>query len=817
MLKVRTSFPRFSGLLVLTCLFVAACELSDVSSARKSSDSPEAAPSWGASGVTAAPGVASGVAEEAIKGAGPSPVDAGVPAMSWENAQTVFEARCTVCHGCYDAPCQAVMSAPEGLARGASKILVYDGERSLRIDPTRLFVDAQTVPEWRQKGFYSILDEAHDRNLVRLMLELGATNIFPPGEKLPDAVPVGIDHILSCPTPEEFPDYMKEHPLWGMPYGTAPLSGAEMKTLSGWLDADAPTAVSPKELSARATEEVAVWEKFLNGDSLRDRIVNRYLYEHWFLAHVYFDDLPEGPFFRVVRSTTPPGQPVAEIASRRPYDPPEVDEFWYRLRPITGTILHKTHTLYELGDARMERLQELFYGTPWTPTKFPSYEPELASNPFITYTEVPARARYQYMLDDAQYFVMTFIRGPVCRGQIAVNVIEDHFFVAFLDPDADLSVTQPDFLREVQEDLNLPGEYLSQLTPGEFFLQYTDEQRDYLELRNRYYDEAYPDGAGLDTLWDGDRTNPNAMLTIFRHWNNATVIQGWTGGWPKTAWVIDYPIFERIYYDLVAGFDVFGNFADQAATRLYMDHLRMQGENNFLDFLPADRRKEVHASWYVGATESLNYRWADELLDTRPTPLEFKKPDVKIELLEKIFAYNGAVSGGPDFLNRCDAIPCARPDATAFEMGVDAILEPLAAVKGPWVAPLPEVSRLRVINGETKITYTLVHNLAHTNVAYMFDEDARLVPANDTVTLVRGYLGSYPNFAFDVDHTELIEFRDTLMAVKDATGLEAVVDRWGVRRTDPDFWSTMDWFVEDFRRRQPTAAGLFDLGRYENL
>lgn len=421
------------------------------------------------------------------------------------------------------------------------------------------------------------------------------------------------------------------------------------------------------------------------------------------------------------------------------------------------------------------------------------------------------------MLDEAQYFVMTFIRGPVCRGQIAVNVIEDHFFVAFLDPDADLSIKDADFLREAQQELNLPAEHLSQLSPGEFFFQYNTEQHDYVKLRNRYYAAAYPEGAGLESLWDGDGSNPNAMLTIFRHWNNASVIQGWTGGWPKTAWVIDYPIFERIYSDLVAGFDVFGNIAHQASTRLYMDHLRMQGENNFLDLLPADRRQEVHASWYIGATYGLNYRWVDELRDERPTAVKFTRADVKVELLQRILKANVAVAGGPDRLNRCDTIPCVRPGTTAFEVVVDAILEPLAAVKGLWVAPLPEVSCLRVSNGDTKITYTLVHNLAHINVAYMFDEDARLVPADDTVTLVRGYLGSYPNFAFDVDHTEVIEFRDTLMAVTDAAGLEAVVDRWGVRRTDPDFWSTMDWFVEDFRGRQPTAAGLFDLGRYENL
>lgn len=55
---------------------------------------------------------------------------------------------------------------------------------------------------------------------------------------------------------------------------------------------------------------------------------------------------------------------------------------------------------------------------------------------------------------------------------------------------------------------------------------------------------------------------------------------------PKTLWVIDYPLFERIYYALVAGFDVYGNGGHQLAVRLYMDGLRIEGESYFLDFLP---------------------------------------------------------------------------------------------------------------------------------------------------------------------------------------------------------------------------------------
>ena len=734
----------------------------------------------------------------------------------------MLEARCAVCHGCYDAPCQVVLTSPEGAARGASKEVVYDGDRLLPIEPSRLFVDEKTTEGWRKRDFFPVLPTARGDtgSLAGLMLQLGAAHSFAPGEKLPQKVELEITRELTCAKQDEFADYIEDHPLGGMPYGTAPLSANELDLLSSWLDAGAPLDRPTPPLPARAAEQVSAWESFLNGASLKERITARYLYEHWFLAHLYFDDLPTGPFFRVVRSRTPPGTPVDEIATRRPYDDPESDPFWYRLRRIEGTIVHKTHTLYEIGDAKKARLTELFLDSAWEPTAFPSYEATPASNPFVTYVEVPAQARYRYFLDDAQYFVMTFIRGPVCRGQIATNVIEDHFFVAFLDPEHDLSVTDPSFLPEVKDDLNLPAEHLSRLVPGEFFVQYGLEQRAYLDRREASYAAADPEGPGLDSIWDGDGTNTNALLTVFRHWDNATVVRGWQGAYPKTAWVLDYPIFERIYYDLVAGFDVFGNVAHQAATRLYMDHLRMQGENVFLSYLPRDSREAVHASWYVGATQSLDYKYVDALRDTaRGTRVPFPpdSADPKKVLIDLILEKNRAVAGPADDINRCDAPPCVRSGADALERRAEAILQTIAARTGPWVGMLPEVTRLRVHDGDAAIAYTLVHNRAHTNVAYMFDEEERLVPADDTLTVVRGYLGSYPNFAFDVSVEQLPAFRDQLVAVATPDALERLAAGYGVRRTSPSFWSMMDWMNQDFASRRPTAHGLFDLGRYENL
>jgi hypothetical protein len=741
-----------------------------------------------------------------------------------DQVRPVLERRCVVCHSCYDAPCQLLLSSHQGIERGASKDVVYATSRLSEAQPTRLFIDAKNADEWRERGFFPVLSDPSNqgsRALLLSMLQLGRAQKFTPDERLPDGVQLGIDRPLTCPRNEEFPAYAEQHPLGGMPYGTAPLSDSELSTLVAWVEQGARVTDTPP-LPARAKAQVEQWEAFLNGDSLKQRITARYLYEHWFVAHLYFDDLPKGPFFRVVRSRTAPGDAIDEIATRRPYDDPGAGHFWYRLRPLDETIVHKTHIVYPLGERRMRRLTELFLDSDWQPARLPTYAAEEASNPFVSFDQMPARSRYQYLLDDARYFVMTFIRGPVCRGQVAVDVIDDRFFVAFLDPERDLSVVDPTFLDRAKDLLRLPAEHLSRLAPGEFWLEYGNAQRRYLELRETTYDAIDPQKLGptLDYVWDGDGHNPNAALTVFRHFDNADVELGFIGAVPKTAWIIDFPIFERIYYNLVAGYDVFGGVTHQVATRLYMDHLRMQSENLLLAFLPPERRDELRASWYVDATHTYNYKFADRpRAVTHGTRIRFTSSDVKAELLEKIERRNAAVSGPPDTINCCAAPPCDRKGASPLARRAERALQPLTGVRGPWVAELPELSYLRVrsADGKGDEVYSLIHDVAHTSVAFMFGEEKRLTPADDTLTVTSGYRGSYPNFLFDVAVDEIEEFTRGLRALRNAADLEKLAARWGVRRSSPRLWSVFDWLHDDFRRRDATEFGLFDLNRYKNL
>ena len=61
-----------------------------------------------------------------------------------------------------------------------------------------------------------------------------------------------------------------------------------------WLEQGAPYE-GPAAPTPLATQRVAQWERFFNGDSLKERLFSRYAYEHLFLAHLYFDDDPAAP------------------------------------------------------------------------------------------------------------------------------------------------------------------------------------------------------------------------------------------------------------------------------------------------------------------------------------------------------------------------------------------------------------------------------------------------------------------------------------------------------------------------------------------
>src|SRR3990167_10413003 len=379
------------------------------------------------------------------------------PVSYSRDVQPIFTAKCVACHACYDAPCQLNLGSGEGVQRGASKTLVYDGGRTNEQATTRLYLDAHGEAAWRRKSFYSVLNtQGSQAALMARMLELGHAKPLVANAKLPAELELGINRQNQCALPGEFASYAAKRPAEGMPFAVTGLEPQEYQTLQAWLAAGAPVDEQALQPSASEAGQIVEWEALLNANGARANLVSRWLYEHLFIAHLYFAGGEPGHFFQLVRSRTPSGQPIDPIATRRPNDDPG-NTFYYRLWPVQGVIVHKTHITYGLSAQKLARVNELFFSGNWTVDAVPGYGPQRRANPFETFAAIPAQARYQFMLDNAEYFVRTFIRGTVCRGQIATDVIRDNFWTLFQDPQHDLYITDPEYREQAKALLAVPG------------------------------------------------------------------------------------------------------------------------------------------------------------------------------------------------------------------------------------------------------------------------------------------------------------------------------------------------------------------------
>ncbi|CAD0265503.1 fatty acid cis/trans isomerase [Pseudomonas veronii] len=740
------------------------------------------------------------------------------PALSYtRDIQPIFTEKCVACHACYDSACQLNLGSGEGAARGATKVLVYDGDRSQATKPTRLFYDAFGKAAWRHEGFTSVLDaQGSQAALMARMLELGHSRApLQPNGKLPDDIVLGLNRENMCPLPEEFDTYADVHPNEGMPLAVTGLSDQQYQTLRRWLASGAPIDQQGVAPSAQEAAQVLQWENLLNAPGARESLVARWLFEHLFIAHLYFEGGEPGHFFQWVRSRTPSGQPIDLINTRRPNDDPGT-RIYYRLWPIQGVIVHKTHITYPLSAAKMERVKALFYSGDWQVSALPGYGPGRRANPFETFEAIPAQARYQFMLDNAEYFVRTFIRGPVCRGQIATDVIRDNFWALFQAPEHDLYITDPLYRGRATPLLAMPGQNDDVGSVLSLWLKYRDKRNEYEALRRYRYGEL--PAPGWSTLWAG---NDNALLSIFRHFDSASVNKGLIGEVPQTMWLFDYPLLERTYYQLVVNFDVFGNVSHQAQTRLYFDLIRNGAEQNFLRLMPANSRDDFLDDWYQNGGKVKLWMDYESIDDDKPTGLKLNEKDPKRDFVNQLLARYGDLNASPDPINRCVGAYCSRPGLEPVLRDAEQALSrltsrPAAGLK--VIDQLPEATMLRI---ETRTghreVYSLLRNRAHSNVAFMLGEASRYQPGLDTLTVYPGVLSSYPNFMFNIPAEQVPAFVAAMESARDAQHFEKIVDRWGVRRSHPQFWEYFHDLSTYVRETTPLEEGVLDMNRYENL
>ena len=155
------------------------------------------------------------------------------------------------------------------------------------------------------------------------------------------------------------------------------------------------------------------------------------------------------------------------------------------------------------------------------------------------------------------------------------------------------------------------------------------------------------------------------------------------------------------------------------------------------------------------------------------------------------------------------------------DTGLRSDLEQLASVHGDAVSRLPEAAFLSVVAapGDTPDSgsvFSLVKDTAHSNVASLFREEKRLIPAEDELSVARGFIAAYPNAFFQVTRRDLPAFTTAVTGLQTEADYRALVARFGVERISGNFWSNSDALARAYTQLEPIDAGIFDYGRLEN-
>ena len=250
-----------------------------------------------------------------------------------------------------------------------------------------------------------------------------------------------------------------------------------------------------------------------------------------------------------------------------------------------------------------------------------------------------------------------------------------------------------------------------------------------------------------------------------------------------------------------------------------MNLLRIEAEDGFLRFLPQAEREVVRKGWYRGAGMSLLVDIVQPFYGGPETKVRYNAPtNSKDELIRRLLteALPSKVVGAREPIQWPD-VAISGDDAQArFERAARA----LVGTPGPFVQVFPDTALLRIRTpgaGVDDLVYTIIRNRAHLNIDFMFLENSELVPAEDTLHVVRGVVTSRPNFFLSVASEDSERFVNEAKNLSAEAGAWAkFLNRYGARRSDPQFWSTSDFFNASFRTVDPINSGILDLSLYTN-
>jgi hypothetical protein len=250
-----------------------------------------------------------------------------------------------------------------------------------------------------------------------------------------------------------------------------------------------------------------------------------------------------------------------------------------------------------------------------------------------------------------------------------------------------------------------------------------------------------------------------------------------------------------------------------------MDHLRVEGESYFLDFLPATARQEVMQSWYQG----IDLKKIDYYSSALPAKISFVTDEPKRELIEYVVNRHiiSATNIAFDAVNyeRKNVVYRGLPDKNAT---MDDVLKAFRAISKPGTPFFTLMNdhniqvaymRVRLKNGKDHAV-SIVINQWHSNVTHMYSEKAELDASKNSADFIGGLIGSYPNYFFDVREEDLPDFFDVVAHFDKSPESYKRLAKYGVNRAEDRLWDVYDWFQKRFYEDEPVNAGLFDLNRY---
>jgi len=240
-------------------------------------------------------------------------------------------------------------------------------------------------------------------------------------------------------------------------------------------------------------------------------------------------------------------------------------------------------------------------------------------------------------------------------------------------------------------------------------------------------------------------------------------------------------------------------------TRVYMDFLRMEGALGFLLLLPQEARERERNYWYREADKEIkDYMVLPRFESEMNLAIDYQTNDEKSEL----FGFLQERLRG--------VLPTQHDLAAIGNPAISDALAPLEDLMGKAVTLMPQTAFVQISGASDNRYVTLVRNNAHLNITSLFGEKKFRMPEEDTLSVIPGFLGAYPNVFLVVDEMELERFVDSVSAMRDEDDYSRLLDDYGVRRTSPKFWQQADAFHAAYKKDAPIEYGLFDFGRLEN-